>query len=178
MIDYMNAKGFIKPDEREFLYNAARETVPTLSGVIVNIGVEYGASMVCLHAGNPSAWLFGIDIDMSKYEGIKHDRIILIETKSSNMLAFWRTGIDLLFVDGDHGYHGVMQDTVWTKLVKPGKLAIFQDCYDWDTDPPVPHKVCPGVNKAVSEWFNRQKSEAWEELDYVGTSRVFQRRNF
>ena len=77
MIDYMNAKGYIKPEEREMLYDVARETVP-ISGVIVNIGVEYGASMACLRAGNVDAWIIGIDIDMSKYIGPRDDRMYFV----------------------------------------------------------------------------------------------------
>ncbi len=177
MIDYMNARGYIKPEERVMLYNAARETVPTISGVIVNIGVEYGASMACLRAGNPAALLIGIDIDMSKYEGPRDARMILIEARSYLTYAIWRRGIDLLFVDGDHGYQGVTDDTHWARYVKPNKHAIFQDCYDWDITPPVPHKVCPGVNQAVSVWKNHWQQHAWRELDYVGSSRVFLRRD-
>jgi len=175
-IDYMNAKGFLQPDERKYLYKVSRETVPTISGVMINIGVEYGASMACLRAGNPTAWLVGIDIDMSKYEGPKDDRIILIQTRSYNAYLFWKKPIDLLFVDGDHGFKGVMDDTLWTLYLRPGKLVIYQDCYDWDVRPPVPHKVCPGVNKAVETWSTSNQSGAWTELDYVGTSRVFKRR--
>jgi hypothetical protein len=177
MIDYMNAKGYLKPEEREILYTAARETVPTISGTIVNIGVEYGASMACLRAGNPSAWLIGIDINMSKYIGPRDDRVILIESNSFSALQFWRVGIDLLFVDGDHGYSGVMLDTMWANYVKPSKHAIFQDCYDWDIDPPVPHRVCPGVNRAVSDWKSKWVTDAWTELPHVGSSRVFLRRD-
>lgn len=178
MIDYMNARGYIKPEERVMLYDAARETVPTISGVIVNIGVEYGASMVCLRAGNASAWIVGIDIDMSKYEGPRDERMLLIEAKSISTYRFWRVGIDLLFVDGDHGYQGVIDDILWARYVKPNKRAIFQDCYDWDIDPPVPHKICPGVNAAVSEWKSKwAKNIPWRELDYVGSSRIFLRRD-
>ena len=70
-----------------------------------------------------------------------------------------------------------MDDMLWARYVKPSGHAIFQDCYDWDIDPPVPHKICPGVNKAVSEWKSKWRGmEPWRELDYVGSSRVFLRR--
>lgn len=190
MIDYKNAKGWLRPEEREALFDLAYDTREY--GIIVNIGVEYGASLACLRVGNPSSRLIGIDIDCSKVANETIGRQCeLKEGNSSELVKKW-TGleIDLLFIDGDHSYEGVKKDLAWLKYVRPGGYVIFHDCYDFD-DPSKVHEVCPGVNQAVSEWkigmlgmyasYQRGLGEEpfpklpFEELDSVGTMRIFRR---
>ncbi len=172
MGSYRTAKGWLRPEEREALVKYAREvryqTVPT----IVNIGVEYGASLACLRAGARHAVIYGIDIDISKAVSNYHCR--LIQTDSRLFWMKWpEIEIDLLFVDGDHTYEGVRDDTMWTTCVRTSGYVIFHDCYDYD-DPSIVHKLVPGVNKAVTEWFSRN-NESWVERDSIGTMRIFRK---
>ncbi len=170
---YKTAKGWLRPEEREALVKYARDvryvTVPT----IVNIGVEFGASLACLRAGASHARILGIDIDISK--AVDNYFCKLIEADSRLLWTEWPEDeeIDLLFVDGDHTYEGVRDDTMWTTCVRVSGFVIFHDCYDYD-DPSVVHKLVPGVNKAVTEWFSRNFDD-WRERDPVGTMRIFRR---
>lgn len=172
MIDYLNAKGYLTTNERQYLHDAARAV--RSNGIIINIGVQYGASVACLRAGNATASIFAIDIDMSKANRsipakyIEEDSGVLPKTFP---VEAW---IDLLFVDGDHSFAGVNRDLEWSTLVGTGGHVIFHDCYDWPPAPPkTVHQVVPGVNRAVSEWYARVNG--WTELDFVDTMRIFKK---
>ncbi len=170
---YKDAKGWLRPEEREALVKYARDVRYQEIPVIVNIGVEYGASLACLRAGAPHASIYGIDIDISKAVSNYHCK--LIEADSSLFWMEWPDWkeLDLLFVDGDHTYEGVRDDTMWTTFVRVSGYPIFHDCYDYD-DPSVVHKLVPGVNQAVEEWLGRQ-DDNWVERKSVGTMRIFRR---
>lgn len=175
------AKGWLATEEREFLFNSVNGL--TEKDHVMNIGVEYGASVVCFAEGNKKITIVAVDIDMSKwpYGEIYHPKVELVEAdskkgaKGAAKLSKYYRYIDVLFVDGDHSYEGVMVDTEYAKLVKDNGLVIFHDCFDWDCRPDrVPHKVCPGVNRAVEKWYE-QEGNKWEELQHVGTMRIFKR---
>ena len=180
---YKTARGWLTEDEREALvrYAAMSLLYPTFLSdrpvTIVNIGVEYGASLICLRHGNPTARIIGIDIDMSKNQATT---VKLIEMDSSELGKKWEfyteyTAIDLLFVDGDHSYEGVVRDLIWTTYVRPSGYVIFHDCYDWPPAPPkTEHGVCPGVNRAVEEWFQAAQ-DVYVEREFVDTMRIFRR---
>ena len=171
MIDYLNAKGHLTVGERHTLFNLS--LAMPLNAVIVNIGVEFGASVACLRAGHETASIYAIDVDMSKAIRVKAH---YIEEDSGALPPtfppdWW---IDLLFIDGDHSYSGVVRDTAWVPLVRQGGYVLFHDCYDWPPSPPrMVHQLVPGVNKAVEEWY--AGSNDWKELDHVDTTRVFQK---
>lgn len=173
-MNYMTAKGFLTDNERRALVHYARDT-RLEHGVIVNIGVEYGASLVCLFHGNPAARIFGIDIDVSKN---LVSYVWLLEMDSGEAAKSWWPAdkeIDLLFVDGDHSYEGVVRDLYWTYFVRPGGYVLFHDCYDWPPAPPKQvHSICPGVNQAVREWAEIN-AEFYNERDHVDTMRIFRR---
>ena len=174
---YRDAKGWLRDDEREALVQYARDIRYEEIPVIVNIGVEYGASLACLRAGAPHATIYGIDIDISK--AVDSYFCILVEADSGLFWQKWVRDykeIDLLFIDGDHSYEGVRDDTMWTPLVRVAGYAIFHDCYDYD-DPAVVHKLVPGVNKAVQEWREVMGFD-WVECEPVGTMRIFRRMEY
>jgi cephalosporin hydroxylase len=179
MLNYRTARGWLRPEEREYLYGSAAKLSP--GHVIVNIGVEFGASLVCFRQGAPKADIFGIDLDTRPFLREHPDKlgVTLLRGDSWTHLRHidrWlgEREIDLLFVDGDHTLAGVTRDTAYTREVSPGGLAIFHDCYDYD-DPSLVHRVCPGVNQAVDEWKFDQTGVGWLELTAVGTMRIFRR---
>ncbi len=79
--------------------------------------------------------------------------------------------IDLLFIDGDHTYQGVVQDIEdWTPRVKPGGIVAFHDCAHGNE----PHALHLEVARAVDEWAAR---EAWEYLGQWASLRVYRRKH-
>lgn len=172
-MDYKTAKGWLREEEREYLYLTAWSA---RVNVIVNIGVEYGASLACFAQRNQFAAIFGIDLDISKCE-VAARNITLIQGDSGEVVQKYPDEggwpIDLLFIDGDHSYEGVKRDLAWLDYLNKTGLVIFHDCYDFD-DPTVIHQICPGVNKAVSEWYLYSRG-SFIEYPSVGTMRIFQK---
>lgn len=174
MTSYEDAKGWITAQERIALRNLAG-LVPQ-NGNILNIGVEYGASVWCLAAGAPSANIYAVDLDLSKAIWPRHTGLHKIEQSSYVTLQTWTNPIDLVFVDGDHSLVGIWTDIGFTKHIRPGGYIAFHDCYDWeDRERAWRHRpdLIP-VNKAVSEWVFMV---GWQELTAVDSIRTFQRPN-
>ena len=126
---------------------------------MVNIGVEYGASLHCLRAGAPLARIFGIDLDNSKLVG--DPGAVLITGHSHEVSRRFKNNIALLFVDGGHDYATVMGDIIhWTPKVMPGGLVLF---HDFSTRPQ--HE---GVRLAVERWINSWTG-GWTQTALVDT---------
>lgn len=171
-IDWMAAKGWLKDAERKLLFELASR-LPG-NAVILNIGVEYGASLACLRAGNPTALIYGVDLDISKaisdYTGC-----LLLQEDSHKLINEWKGSIDLIFVDGDHGELGVFLDGQFADFLPVGGHILFQDVFDWDKPGEI-HGVCPGVYHGVEKWFSQPHiKQEFEELPSVETTRVFKR---
>jgi cephalosporin hydroxylase len=85
-------------------------------------------------------------------KGSSHD----LET--FNKLKEYVDEIDILFIDGDHSYDGVILDfEMYSKLVKSGGYIIFDDYNDYQHSP----KVKPAVDDIVSNLKN--------SYDIIGT---------
>lgn len=178
----LQAKGWLTEDERKFLFRSAQEKGKGCN--IVNIGIEYGASVVCFAEGaHQDCMIYAFDIDLSNWklgnkyinvafgEGDSHQ--IVLDFLDSSKVSAW---IDLLFIDGDHSYDGVKKDLPWLLLAKPGSMTIFHDCYEWPPAPPrTIRPVSPEVNQAVEEWIVNEDTGKWKELDPVDSMRVFRR---
>ena len=180
-VKWNKARGWLRDDERAKLHDLAKAVPPF--GTMVNIGIEYGASMVCLRAGACyDAILIGIDVDNSLIPvdvlaWLKKHPVTLIEDFSYNVFQAMRTlikDVDLVFVDGDHAYEGVQLDCHWAELVRVGGTIVFHDCWAWsDNKVAATDAWVAGVNKAVQEWHDSHPE--WEELVSVSTMRIFQR---
>jgi predicted O-methyltransferase YrrM len=178
---YMTAEGWLTEAERKALFKYAAAVPP--DGTIVNIGVEYGASVVCLKSGNPSAGLYAVDINLSPNR-CPGDMATFIEGDSYIVAQEWPQYakeedllVDLVFIDGDHSYEGVMRDTTWLSMVKTGGIAIFHDCFDWPpAEPRTVRPPCPEVNAAVQKWYDHNYYY-WTELPEVDSMRIFKRVN-
>lgn len=187
-LNYRDARGWLRSDEREALSRASKSVAP--DQMIINIGVEYGASMVCLASNYTGQLLVGVDVSLRKLPqevkdglagkanwllGDSHDEEVLKWIK--RMLDNENAQVGLVFVDGDHEELGVLEDAnIYAPLVRQGGLLIFHDCYDFDhpeTGQPNPHAL--GVNLAVIGWMGLNGHE-WEDLGRIGTMRIFERR--
>ena len=178
----LTAKGWLSEAERKYLYQSALDGGKGCN--IVNIGVEYGASVVCLAEGaHENCMIYAFDIDLSKWElGNKYENVAFGQGDSHKIVMDFLDGhkastwIDVLFIDGDHSYEGVKRDLPWLLLVKPGGITIFHDCYEWPPAPPrTIRPVSPAVNMAVEEWWINEDKSKWKELDPVDSMRVFRR---
>lgn len=59
-----------------------------------------------------------------------------------NKLLKYVSNIDILFIDGDHSYDGVIQDfNIYSKLVKGGGYIVFDDYNDYQHSPQVKRAV-------------------------------------
>lgn len=166
---YQSAQGWLTLNERE----ALRRYAAKATGVIINVGVEYGASLVCLRAGSESP-IIGFDIDTSNVV-IPLSRTLQVIKQDSGEAAATYLGypVGLAFIDGDHSYDGVMRDTVWADHIVEGGYIIFHDCYEWDKPPKTTHANCPDVTRAVDAWHAAHPE--WQELPHVDSMRIFKR---
>jgi len=116
--------------------------------IYLEIGVDEGRSLtVARHYAHPQVWTIGVDYIDSPNRGpymniplgwnpqgqsmIKHgSRCVFIHGDANMVRLIWDKPISLLFIDGDHSYEGVMDDTLaWESAVKSGGIILFHD-YD------------------------------------------------
>jgi hypothetical protein len=155
MTEYRTAKGWLTLDEREALFAAAG-----FGNVILNVGIEYGASIHCLKAGNPNAYIIAIDlIGDEKFEGDR-DRIQFI--KGDSTLLVLENGVDVTFIDGGHDYETVKADIAQFAPITR-ELILFHDYSELP--------MHAGVKKALDEWQTKE----WKKVDQVDTISVYRR---
>lgn len=132
---------------------------------ILEIGVHRGGMVQTFRQVYPHAKIVGLDTDFSHLEfrgfdaiaGNSHDPKVRDEVASE----FGRHQIDFLFIDGDHGYDGVIKDyEMYAYLVKPGGLIGFHDI---QRDPKrVPHHTGVDCRAAFDELKKKHASiEIW-----------------
>jgi hypothetical protein len=155
----------ITSDERVYLVAAAQAAANRAKqeehqAVIVNIGIFWGCTMLCLQAGAPDAKLIGIDIKepgRPLAPALAQAEIIIAD--SSQLWREWGSRedrwIDLLMLDGDHHYTGVKADLKgWSRFIRPGGSLVLHD-YS-----PLPRHLAllpwlEGVRRAADEWQAR-----------------------
>jgi len=154
-MSYKDARGWLTADEREVIFAAAQA-----GSVILNVGIEYGASIHCLRAGNPNCYIVAIDlIGDEKFEG---DRSGVQFIKGDSMQLVLENGVDVAFIDGGHDYETVKKDIAQFAPVTR-KLLLFHDYSD--------QEMHAGVKQALDEW----ESSEWEKIDQVDTIAVYKR---
>jgi cephalosporin hydroxylase len=125
--------------------------------IYVEIGCYNGGS-ACLALTNNKVECYSIDlgIPIDKQETIKtindlrpNSKHVYIEGDSQkieifNLLKSYIDKIDVLFIDGDHSYKGVMNDfSLYNEILNSGGYILFDDYND--------SKHSPEVNRAVND---------------------------
>lgn len=162
-MEYTEAKGWLTAGERTWLFSLASYVADT--GWIINIGIEYGASLVCLRSGAPRANLVGIDLlgDSKLAQPVRD--LIVVKANSTVVGRAWLAA-DLVFVDGGHDYETVLQDAMlWSALLPPLGHIAFHDCYE--------SPAAQSVNTAVERWHSIYTH--FEEMQVVDSIRTFYR---
>lgn len=155
-MNYKTARGWLTEKERDYLHSLAKN-----SATIINVGIEYGASIHCLAEGNPTANIVAIDlIGKQKFVGTLESSVAITAAQVANLeqlLAQYHVVFieansntidiampaDLVFIDGGHDYACVQND-----IAKFAPLA--QDCllfHDYSDAP-----IHDGVKWALDEW--------------------------
>lgn len=138
----------------------------------VEIGCYAGAS-ACLMLQRPNTSVVSIDIGKPISKEVVNNNIQLYNQKKNkyryilgsshdqstiDILKKNITDIDILFIDGDHSYDGVLADfTMYETMVKPNGYIVFDDYND---------KNAPGINKAVHELIHNNK---FNNYDIIGS---------
>lgn len=183
-MSYLDSKGWLTRDERQFLY----ETAGALGGkgaTLINVGVEYGASVHCMLEGSPQSTVIAIDVDCKKYvDGPKSDKLFLWETPSILAARNWTFGKSpFIFIDGDHSLQGVMKDLEYFDLLLPNGIIAFHDVWAWPPEPKgTIHKIVPDVHTAVMVNWRRPGtwknfSKYWEEIPQIDSIQAFRKKS-
>lgn len=116
--------------------------------VIVNIGACFGTSTLAMLEARPDAFIFSIDINICPKEpehiqmaGLDLSSVVRVLGPSQNAGVYWPYPVDMVFVDGAHGYPEVIRDSrAWRDKVKAGGILAFHD---------YGKPICPDVKPAV-----------------------------
>lgn len=150
-------------DEQRLLFNVAQKCK---GGLIVEIGAFYGGSTSILCLACPAADVISFD------NFTHHDNPSAVRLKDnlakagitnhslhegSSLDVKWDRPIDLLFIDGDHGYEAVIHD-----------LKTFAP----HTDYLLMHDVhIPGVARAIKEYL----STGWQGIEHLAHLRAWRK---
>lgn len=186
---FTGVPGWETQNEQEALLHYASQ-VPG-SGLILEIGGEYGMSASLFAKAAPQTVdivtidLFPGDLQSQHMANLAEagflGRTHAIKANSREAAESWPTAtpsgteIDLLFIDGDHTYDGVVADIVgWIPYVKPGGFVIFHDATP--STNLTPHPLHYEVNRAIDQWIAQTGFDGttWQEQSPVGTMRIFQ----
>lgn len=183
---FSDVPGWLFGNEEQTLADYAAQ-LPK-GAVIVEIGVEFGRSTAALglHApddakhycvdlfpSNHPTWGDMAFLHKANLKEAGYERFTQLAGDSAMVGLDFDHPIDLLFVDGDHSYAGVMRDIqVWTPKIKPGGVVLFHDAAP-ETNLS-PHHLHFEVQKAINDWQSGQHGE-WEELPSEFSVRVFRR---
>lgn len=166
---WKTAKGWLTDNERQLLHDIAGKIEKPFPSIL-NIGVEYGASMICFLQGKDDVSLFGIDLDISKWEYLTPN-VQLIQCDTDTAFLWWARYVDVLFIDGDHSYDQTLRDLRYTQHLKKGGILAIHDCYSWEA-PGKPHAIYPECGQAVTD-FMASTRYTFEEHPYVDSIRWF-----
>jgi predicted O-methyltransferase YrrM len=134
----------------------------------VEIGCYAGGS-ACLMLQRPNTNVVSIDLgypispdivqkNINKFNKLTNSYTYLQGNSQTiemvNQLTNIIDSIDILFIDGDHSYQGVINDfSLYHDLVKPGGYIVFDDYNDSQYSP----EVNPAVNEIIKQFSSQYK---------------------
>ena len=128
-----DVSGWMGVTDCRVVFKYARDVV----GNIVEIGSYAGRSTRVLALSSPQSKVYAIEpFVLNKSEEVKREfrrsikglNVQHIEGRSEVVGKQWKEKIDLLFVDGDHGYNQVKKDIrAFVPHLKSGCYALFHD---------------------------------------------------
>lgn len=142
----------------EILFKLSREVAP--NGVIVEIGSLFGATAVLMGlVTDDTIKIHCVELNVKqelrthiKMFGLS-EKIVILEGDSHDIGKSWTLPIDLLFIDGNHSYDGVISDSrIWTPSVKKGGVVVWHDYYNKLLD--------TGCGRAIDDFL--EESEDFE----------------
>lgn len=122
----------------------------------LEIGTFFGASLSLMMMSDKKTNIVGVDIGDDKIETIEHNatkfgydhnnfKYIVGDSKKLETIQVVKgvmDNVDILYIDGDHSYYGVIEDFLnYKDLVNPGGYIVFDDYNDWKYCPTVKHGV-------------------------------------
>lgn len=167
-------------EEAKALYDLA-SNLPEASN-IVEIGVEFGRSTTVLGQVSKERGhkFVAIDAWLGEYspQARKHVEDVLIKEwglpirlwsqKSGDVARMYLDRINLIHIDGDHTYDGVMEDCKkWLPKVAPDGYVCFDD---------YGHDSLPEVYAAVSDYM--KDNPDWDFVERVGNKLGIYRRTW
>lgn len=177
--------GWLTNAEEAALIKYAKLAKP--GGTIVNIGCEYGRSLIALAKSVVDVTnIYGIDLhpkpelkaNIQEANLDDDHHISILEGDSKYFGAAWGRyddRVNLLFVDGAHEYENVKGDiAAWMPYVVVGGYVLFHDVAQ-ETNK-LPHYLHFEVAKAVAEWQEAVPDE-FRLVETVDTIAVYQRVN-
>jgi predicted O-methyltransferase YrrM len=172
------------------LYDLGRE-FNSQSINYVEIGCYSGGS-ACLMLQRPNTSVVSIDLghpispdivkrNVSKFNKLSNPYTYLQGNSQTTEMVTRLTdiidSIDILFIDGDHSYQGVINDfSLYHNLVKSGGYIVFDDYNDYKHSPEVKPAVNDLVNQisiqyeiigVISNLYNAHPSELKEGNEFV-----------
>ena len=177
MVNFLTTPGAaMTVRERLFLNTLAEDVAERFAcPLILNIGVEYGASIHCFHAGAPEAEIIGIDLNNSKMIANPGAALITADSTADSTQRLLEGEISLLLVDGGHTHDVVLQDaTKWGARVAVGGVIVFHDYTDIQTMEILKNMI-KGVRPAVDEWFQKVTRYDWDELPAPDSMKAWRR---
>jgi len=177
MVNFLTTPGAaLTTRERLFLKELAEQTASAFEcPTILNIGVEYGASIHCLRAGAPDVEIVGLDLNNSKMIANPGARLITADSTADSSQRLVEGDLPLVLIDGGHTYETVLQDaTKWSVRVPLGGIIVFHDYTDIQTMQ-ILKEMIRGVHPAVDEWFTNVTEYEWEEIKAPDSMKAWRR---
>jgi len=108
------------------------------SSLVLRKAMDTNAELYCVDPFPRGRLLFSPQMAISKREIRKSHkgRVSLLRQNSAQAAASWTKPIDLLFMDGDHGFEGACRDfKEWTRFIRQGGLIAIHTSRSSPTKP-------------------------------------------